>query len=334
MRKRRAAIQLPAVVNDYLESLRVRHYSPDTIYYREGELRRFWTYLQSIGVGEFREVTRLMLEKYHRQAWRGLAIGTVRLNLDTLRFFFDYLESLNLILLNPCLWLPKPRKENRLPRYVLKPSEVRALLNAPNRRPRGLRDKAIMELFYSSGIRRAEMARLTLQDVDIKNGVIHVIRGKGGKDRVVPIGQSACAALTRYLKDARSVWLADPRRKPQPTSALWLDAEQPHTQLCKERIGGICVEYAKRVLGRNISPHLWRHSCATHLVANGANLVYVQRLLGHKSLDTTQIYTRVSVPDLKRTVQRAHPRVRRTVAPPPSLTRDDAALMPGGNRHA
>jgi integrase/recombinase XerD len=320
-------------MTDYLESLRVRHYSPETVYGREGELRRFWLYLQSIGVGEFQEVTQRMLENYHRQAWQGLASGTVRLNLDTLRFFFDYLESRNVILLNPCLWLPKPRKENRLPRQVLKPSEVRALLNAPNDRPRGIRDKAIMELFYSSGIRRAEMARLTLADVDIKNGFVRVIRGKGGKDRVAPIGQSACEALARYLKAARAVWLKD-KRTPKQTDALWLDAEQPHTQLCKERIGNLTVEYAQQVLGRKISAHVWRHSCATHLVANGANLVYVQRLLGHKSLTTTQIYTRVSVPDLKKTMQRAHPRIRRTVTPPPPLKPEDAALMPGGNRRA
>jgi integrase/recombinase XerD len=320
-------------MTDYLESLRVRHYSPATVYYREGELRRFWLYLQSIGVSEFREVSQRMLENYRREAWQGLATGTVRLNLDTLRFFFDYLESLNFILLNPCLWLPKPRKENRLPRQILKPSEVRALLNAPNDRPRGIRDKAIMELFYSSGIRRAEMARLTLADVDIKNGFVRVIRGKGGKDRVAPIGQSACEALARYLKEARAVWLKD-KRTPKQTDALWLDAEQPHTQLCKEHVARITVEYAQRVLGRNVTSHIWRHSCATHLVANGANLVYVQRLLGHKSLTTTQIYTRVSVPDLKKTMQRAHPRIRRTVTPPPPLKPEDAALMPGGNRRA
>lgn len=207
MRKRRPLITVPPVLTEYLESLRVRHYSPATIYSREGELRRFWLYLQSIGVSEFQEVTQRMLENYHRQAWQGLASGTVRLNLDTLRWFFDHLESRNVILLNPCLWLPKPRKENRLPRQILKPSEVRALLNAPNDRPRGIRDKAVMELFYSSGIRRAEMARLTLADVDIKNGYVRVVRGKGGKDRVAPIGQSACEALARYLKEARAVWL-------------------------------------------------------------------------------------------------------------------------------
>jgi integrase/recombinase XerD len=333
MRKRRPLITVPPVLTEYLESLRVRHYSPATIYSREGELRRFWLYLQSIGVSEFQEVTQRMLENYHRQAWQGLASGTVRLNLDTLRWFFDHLESRNVILLNPCLWLPKPRKENRLPRQILKPSEVRALLNAPNDRPRGIRDKAVMELFYSSGIRRAEMARLTLADVDIKNGYVRVVRGKGGKDRVAPIGQSACEALARYLKEARAGWLKDPRT-PKQTDALWLDAEQPHTQLCKERIGNLTVEYAQQVLGRKISAHVWRHSCATHLVANGANLVYVQRLLGHKSLTTTQIYTRVSVPDLKKTMQRAHPRIRRKVAPAAALKPEDAALMPGGNRHA
>jgi len=333
MRKRRPLITVPPVITEYLESLRVRHYSPATIYSREGELRRFWLYLQSIGVSEFQEVTQRMLENYHRQAWQGLASGTVRLNLDTLRWFFDHLESRNVILLNPCLWLPKPRKENRLPRQILKPSEVRALLNAPNDRPRGIRDKAVMELFYSSGIRRAEMARLTLADVDIKNGYVRVVRGKGGKDRVAPIGQSACEALARYLKEARAGWLKDPRT-PKQTDALWLDAEQPHTQLCKERIGNLTVEYAQQVLGRKISAHVWRHSCATHLVANGANLVYVQRLLGHKSLTTTQIYTRVSVPDLKKTMQRAHPRIRRKVAPAAALKPEDAALMPGGNRHA
>ena len=333
MRKKRIPLNLPAVVGDYLESLRVRHYAPDTIYSREGELRHFWIYLQSIGVSEFREVSQRLLEDYHRESLERLADSTASLNLDILRSFFEYLENLGVILLNPCLWLPKPRLKKRLPRQILKPSEVRALLNAPNDRPRGIRDKAIMELFYSSGIRRAEMTRLTLADVDIKNGFVRVIRGKGGKDRVAPIGQSACEALARYLKEARAVWLKDPRT-PKQTDALWLDAEQPHTQLCKERIGGITVEYALQVLGRKISAHVWRHSCATHLVANGANLVYVQRLLGHKSLETTQIYTRVSVPDLKKTMQRAHPRIRRTVPPPPPLTPNDAALMPGGNRRA
>ncbi|MGA9450121.1 MAG: tyrosine-type recombinase/integrase [Verrucomicrobiia bacterium] len=332
MRKKRIPLNLPAVVGDYLESLRVRHYAPDTIYSREGELRHFWIYLQSIGVSEFREVSQRLLEDYHRESLERLADSTASLNLDILRSFFEYLENLGVILLNPCLWLPKPRLKKRLPRQILKPSEVRALLNAPAQTLKGIRDKAMLEVFYSSAIRRAEMAHLTLTDVDIQNGFVRVNKGKGGKDRVVPIGQSACAAVARYLKEVRSVWLAD-RRAPR-TDALWLDSQHPHQALCDEAITCLVRQYARRVLGRNAGPHAWRHSCATHLVANGANIVYVQRLLGHKSLETTQIYTRVSVPDLKKTVQRAHPRIRRAVTPPPALTKAAAAQMPGGNRRA
>jgi integrase/recombinase XerD len=174
------------------------------------------------------------------------------------------------------------------------------------------------------------MARLTLPDVDIKNGFVRVTRGKGSRDRVVPIGQSACEALARYLKEARSVWLKA-KRNPGWTDALWLSPIQPHPPIHKDGMGAIVVRYSKRVLGRNVSPHLWRHTYATHLVSNGANIVYVQRLLGHKSLKTTDIYTRVTMSDLKKTLQRAHPRTRRTATP--ALTREEAAQMAGGHRH-
>jgi integrase/recombinase XerD len=333
MRKKRPLLNLPQVVTDYLESLRVRHFTPGTVYYHEGELRRFWLYLQSIGVAEFREVTRRTVENYHRQTWRGLASSTMRLSFDIDSAFFDYLEKLGVILLNPCRALAKPRKDGRLPRRILKPFEVRALLKAPAPTLKGIRDQAMLELFYSSAIRRAEMAALTLADVDIQNGFVRVNRGKGGKARVAPIGQRACQALARYLKEARTVWVKDPRIT-QPIEGLWLDAQYPHQPLCVQAITHLVQEYATRVLGRHAGPHAWRHSCATHLVSNGANIVYVQRLLGHASLETTQIYTRVSVPDLKKTVQRAHPRIRRAVTPPPALTREAAAQMPGGNRSA
>ena len=219
MRKKRIPLNLPAVVGDYLESLRVRHYAPDTIYSREGELRHFWIYLQSIGVSEFREVSQRLLEDYHRESLERLADSTASLNLDILRSFFEYLENLGVILLNPCLWLPKPRLKKRLPRQILKPSEVRALLNAPAQTLKGIRDKAMLEVFYSSAIRRAEMAHLTLTDVDIQNGFVRVNKGKGGKDRVVPIGQSACEAVARYLKEVAQRVAGRPAR-PQDGRAL------------------------------------------------------------------------------------------------------------------
>jgi site-specific recombinase XerD len=187
----------------------------------------------------------------------------------------------------------------------------------------------MLELFYSSGIRREEMARLTLPAVDIRNGFVRV-QGKGNKERIVPVGQSACEALARYLKDARAVWLKAPRN-PGWTDALWLSPIQPHAPIHKEAVALIIQRHARRVLGRNVSPHVWRHTFATHLVSNGSNIVYVQRLLGHKSLKTTDIYTRVTMSDLKKTLRRTHPRTEQAAAP--TLTPEDAAQMPGGLRH-
>lgn len=317
--------------DDYLEMLRVRHYAPGTIKGRCKSLRVFFAYLESIGVTDLREVSRDTIQNFRLEIMRRHQVGTVRNHLGTLRSFFAHLETIGEILLNPTLGVPLPKQERRLPKRILKPSEVRRLLNAPDQTPKGLRDRALMELFYSSGIRRAEMTRLTLPDVDIKNGFVRITRGKGARDRVVPIGQSACDALARYLKEARSVWLKA-KRNPGWTDALWLSPIQPHPPIHYEAVGLIVLRHAKRVLGRNVSPHLWRHTFATHLVANGANIVYVQRLLGHKSLKTTDIYTRVTMSDLKKTLRRAHPRNRRASAPPPALTREDAAQMPSGHK--
>lgn len=312
----------------YLEMLRVRNYAPATIKCCTHSLRRFFAHLQTVGVADLRAVNQDIIEAYQRELLRRRDANTVRSHMATLRGFFAHLETTGEILLNPTADVRLPKWERRLPKRILKPSEVRRLLDAPDQTPKGLRDRAMMELFYSSGIRREEMARLAVQDVDIKNGFVRV-RGKGGKDRVVPIGQSACDALKRYLKEARAVWLKAPRN-PGWTDALWLSPIQPHAPIHTQAIGLILQRHARRVLGRNVSPHVWRHSFATHLVANGANILYVQRLLGHTRLKTTEIYTRVTMSDLKRTLQHTHPRARRS-AVPPLLTREDAAQMTGGH---
>jgi site-specific recombinase XerD len=319
-------------MDDYLDALRVRHYSDGSIKAHSHCLRRFSTWLATQGVADLREVSRATIEDYQRDLLAHYPVtATVRNYMGCLRGFFAHLENTDAILLNPTVGVPLPKCERRLPKRLLKPSEVRKLLNALDQTPKGLRDRAMLELFYSSGIRREEMARLTLPDVDIRNGFVRVTRGKGQRDRVVPIGQSACQALARYLKDARAVWLKAPRN-PGWTDALWLSPIQPHGPIHKEAVALIVERYARRVLGRNVSPHLWRHTCATQLLSNGAHVVYVQRLLGHKSLKTTEIYTRVSMADLKAAMHRAHPRTRKTAAPE-ALTPEAAAQMPGGLRH-
>jgi site-specific recombinase XerD len=319
-------------MDDYLESLRVRHYSTATVKSRQQSLRSFQTFLEANAVADLRAVSRDTIEQHQRELLRVYSVGTVRVLLAGVRHFFAHLENTDAILLNPTLGVPLPKEERRLPKRILQPSEVRKILNAPDESPKGIRDRALLELFYSSGIRREEMARLTLPDVDIKNGFVRVTCGKGARDRVVPIGPCACDALARYLKAARNVWLKA-RRNPGWTDALWLSPIQPHGPLKKEAVALIIQRHARRALGRNVSPHLWRHTFATHLLANGANVVYVQRLLGHRSLKTTEIYTRVTMSDLKKTLQRAHPRRAASVPDSAALTREDAARMPGGLRH-
>jgi site-specific recombinase XerD len=334
-RKQRAILELPGGIgtqlDTYLESLRVRHYSPATVTSRNQSLSPFFARLQSSGVADLREVTRQMIQDYRLELMRRHSVGTVRVIFAGLRHFFAWLEGTDAILLNPTGDVPLPKSEPRLPKRILKPSEVRKLMASPDQSPQGLRDRAILELFYSSGIRREEMARLTVADVDIKNGFVRV-KGKGNKERIVPIGQTACEAVARYLKEARALWLKV-RLNPGWTDALWLAPLQPHGPIHKGAFDLILERHALRVLGRRVSPHVWRHTFATHLVSNGANIVYVQRLLGHRSLKTTDIYTRVTVPDLKRMVQRAHPRTRKAVAPAAALTPEAAAQMSGGHRH-
>lgn len=320
------------VLANYLEMLRVRHFAAATVDCDRKAVGYFFDYLKSIGMADVRAVSRDTIADYQREGLRDHAVGTVRAYLISLRRFFVHLENTGAILVNPTPDVPLPKEERRLPKRILKPSEVRKLLNAPDETPKGLRDRALLELFYSSGIRREEMARLAVPDVDIRNGFVRV-KGKGGRDRVVPIGQTACEAIGRYLKAARSVWLKA-ERNPGWTDALWLSPIQPHPPLKKEAVAAIVQRYAKQILGRNVSPHVWRHSYATHLVANGANIVYVQRLLGHQSLKTTDIYTRVSVPDLKKTLRRTHPGARRTATPPPALTPEMAAHMHSGHKQA
>jgi site-specific recombinase XerD len=327
-------VELPggirAQLETYLESLRVRHYSADTLDSRKHGLTQFFEHLKTIGVADLRDVARQMIADYRLALMRRYCVGSVRSQMGSLRHFFAWLESTDAILLNPTLNVPLPKEERPLPRRILKPSEVRKIMASPDQTPKGLRDRAILELFYSSGIRREEMSRLTVADVDIKNGFVRV-HGKGHKERIVPIGQTACEALARYLKEARALWLKV-RLNPGWTDALWLSPIQPHAPIHKAIFDAILQRHAVRAIGRRVSPHVWRHSFATHLVANGANVVYVQRLLGHKSLKTTDIYTRVVTPDLKRMVKRAHPRAGKTAAPTAAVSPEDAAKMAGGLR--
>ena len=215
------------------------------------------------------------------------------------------MEATDVILVNPCTGIPLPRQGKRLPRAVLTKDEAKALLDAPDTQTAiGIRDKAILEVFYSTGIRLEEMTQLTIHDVDHRNGFLRVNKGKFAKDRMVPLGRKACDYVREYLQQVRSEW----SRANRDERALWLSFKKPHGPIKSAAIEVMVKQYGREAgLQKPVTPHIWRHTCASHLVADGANIAYVQQLLGHRSLTTTQIYTRTTITEIKETHAQAHP---------------------------
>ncbi len=289
----------------FLESLRVRQYAAATVATRAQSLVMLSAFLAENGIADVREIDRGHVAAFQRWlAAKSYTDQTRLVHLATLRAFFAYLERTGTILVNPCTDLVVPRLPVQLPGGVLTRKEARRILAAPDEQSRtGLRDKAILEVFYSTGLRLSELARLTLFDVDCLHGIVRVNKGKGGKDRVVPLGSKAIGCLRAYLTQARAEWS---QRNPGE-HALWLGSIAPHGALKTQAIQ-VMVRRSGRAAGMRVTPHLWRHTCATHLVGNGAGLVVVQQLLGHASLATTQLYARVTLSEIKEAYHRAHPR--------------------------
>lgn len=290
------------MLRDYLAALRVRGLSPATLTSRKAAVRRFLGRLEK---KDLRAVTRGDVQAHAASLlFRRLTAGTVGVHLTALRSFFDWLETTDAVLVNPCVGVPRPKLPDRLPRRVLTTGEVKKILAQPDTgTSQGKRDRALLEVFYSSGLRLAEAAALGLHDLDLSGGLVRVARGKGGRGRVAPLGASAVEALRVYLA-VRRAWL---EVRGQMEAALWLSPIKPHGPLKKEAVALVVRRCARRA-GIAASAHAWRHTCATHLMRDGAAIVYVQRLLGHRSLATTQIYTRVSATDVRAMVRASHPR--------------------------
>ena len=222
--------------------------------------------------------------------------------LGAVKRFFGFLAKRRLVLMDPAHEIRYP-KVDRLPRLVLSEAQARRLMAAPfPGSVIGKRDRAILETLYGTGIRHGECCRADLMDLDLGRGVLLVRNGKGRKDRVVPVLGRAVVALDLYLRDSRPE-LARSAREP----ALFLS--KYGRRLCMNGLG-IVVERHAKAAGVRAYPHALRHSCATHLLKGGADVRHLQELLGHQSLATTQVYTRVGVEDLREVLTRAHPRER------------------------
>jgi integrase/recombinase XerD len=291
----------------FLEDLRVRRYSASTLSKAGYELPRFFLHLRELGISDVRAISEGHLAAYARH----LATSTTRRGtllspwsrssaLSTVRRFFAFLAKSGVILRNPALAIPLPRAR-RLPRGILTESQARRLVAAPFPGTAiGLRDRAILELLYGTGIRLGECVRADIADLSLTTKTLLVRNGKGRKDRLVPVAGRAAVALDTYLARAR----------PQLTRAAGdpaLFLSGLGRRLSDIGLRAVVVRHG-RTVRLKLTPHALRHTCATHLLRGGADIRYVQQLLGHRSLTTTALYTRVDLSDLRDVIARTHPR--------------------------
>ncbi len=218
--------------------------------------------------------------------------------------FFGHLARRKQILFSPAQSLEIVYPPKSIPRDIPTEKEIEALLRASSRRtPDGLRDKALFELLYSTGIRRRELMRLHVQDVDLAEGLLTIRDGKGGKDRVVPVGRAACDALSQYLRVRHRIPNGHVTGGHYST-ILFLTKSGP---LKDPTLTVLVREYMRRSNVRHTTCHVFRHACATHMLRGGADIRMVQELLGHARLTTTQLYTHVTPLDLKEAHRKHHP---------------------------
>lgn len=243
--------------------------------------------------------------------------STTARKLATLRSFSKFLIRRGKLTANPLAAIRTPKQEKRLPK-CLELDQIQRLLDAPGDGDvLSIRDKAMLEVLYSSGVRVSELVALELQDLDLEEGVVRV-RGKGRKDRLTPIGSQAIGAVKRYLQIRQSTWNAPV----EPASRVFLNK---HGQSLSTRSVRRKLDKYLSIAGLDpgISPHTLRHSFATHLLNNGADLRSVQELLGHQSISTTQVYTHLSTRKIRQAYEEAHPRADVPTIPHP------ATWMPG-----
>ncbi|GIV15912.1 MAG: tyrosine recombinase XerC [Armatimonadota bacterium] len=276
----------------------LRGYSRDIVQFAEFLEREYphtrWQDVQPATVRAF-------LAELHRLA---MSARSIERKIAALRAFFKYLQYRGIVSSNPAQAVHAPRHEQQLPK-VLTPQEVDHLLTTPaGDDPLSVRDRAILELLYATGMRVGELTSLRLQDIDWSQNAIQVL-GKGNKARIVLFGRAAQEALSEYLNHARPQLLA----RAQVRDEGWLFLNGRGTRLTDRSVRRVVDRYAPQLnSGFKPTPHSLRHSFATHLLDSGADLRTVQELLGHANLTTTQIYTHVSRERLKEVYRKAHPR--------------------------
>jgi len=287
-----------------------RNASPLTVRNYIHDIQGFFSFLHHKEVQELGQVDRHLLRDY--LAWllgRNYVKSSIARKLSALRTFYRYLVRENLVEADPVRAISAPKLEKRLPVF-LTPQETVTLLKAPDTtKPQGQRDRAILELLYASGMRVSEVVRLGLRDVNHTTREIRVL-GKGYKERIVLMGIPAAASLEMYLQKGRNELLGN-----RTDNALFLNRLK--RRISARWIQSMLSRYARLAgLNKKVTPHVLRHTFATHMLSGGADLRVVQELLGHSSAATTQIYTHITQGHARRVYMAAHPRARAAAETP------------------
>ena len=302
-------MKINQAMNQYLKQLRATgtpHYTMKGTKYGLKSLSNFFTQEK---VHHIEEITQDVLAEYQEDIafrltaqGRLLSLATQEKLIIIVRNFTRYLHEQDYLLHNPAKNIKPPKKWKKLPKAIVSPDEMKKLVHTPdNRTNQGYRDRVILEILYDTGMRRSELANLKIGDMELQTGFVCIRNGKGRKDRVVPLSQRVCEKVRNYIAFVRPEYIKT----------------KDHGYLILNRSGnkmvpnGIYV-VVKRIgilsgIKKNVTTHILRHACATHMLRNGAPVRHIQEMLGHESLESTQIYTRVTINDLKEIHARYHP---------------------------
>ena len=304
------------MLEDYAKHLAARHLTPQTI---TNTLRQLRAFMQWRNDDDWRSVTLDDLTGWHDWLLKQPLASITRCGkVWSVKRFLGWLHQRRHILTNPAAKLPPLHKTKPLPRGILTPEQLNSLVNAPTTTaPEGIRDRAIFELLYSSGLRSGELCKLTLYDLDRAKRLVTITQGKGRKDRLVPVGHIALEWLTRYLTESRPQLVAQAKPGPAATLLFLTKSGLPFTP---SKLLHLVRSYAAtHNLPASTTTHSLRHACATGMLRGGASIRHVQEMLGHSSIKTTQIYTHIVKDDLKAIHQKTAPSERRAASEAPAF---------------
>lgn len=292
------------IIAQFKDILKSRGYSKATVTSYSEHLSYFNGWLKDSGIGDLKQITADVIGNYQAFVWqKPLAAETKAVYMRAVKRLFEHLVESNQLLVNPAEGIVETNRKNRKLAPVLSQGQIKRILEQPNLSiTTGLRDRAVLEVLYATAIRRGELLNLHVYDADLKDKVLYIRKTKNRVQRVVPLTKSAVAHVKEYLTHIRPKWakkVPKQRKLFLINTGKALNGAALQAMIRKHRID------AK--IKQPVSAHTFRRTCATHMLRSGADIRYVQALLGHRSLKSTQVYTRVAVADIKQTHNKTHP---------------------------